>query len=102
VVGGGRTWIELDHQLPIQPRDLFTAANALAIDPHVPATVYAAGEWDVYRSANDGQSWYPIVGGLPPVAFEPLAGGMLVVDPRQPGKLSAGTLDTGIYTYTVQ
>ena len=99
---GGRTWIELDHKLPIQPRDLFAAANALAIDPHVPAIVYAAGEWDVYRSANGGQSWYPIVGGQPPVAFEPLAGGMLVVDPRQPGKLYAGTLDTGIYTYTVQ
>jgi photosystem II stability/assembly factor-like uncharacterized protein len=102
---GGRTWSEADGKLPVYPFGQYAATN-LAIDPHAPATVYASGSWGVYRTVNGGRTWYPIVGGLPPFAFQstshPGDGGLLVVDPQQAGKIYAGTLATGIYTYTAQ
>jgi hypothetical protein len=102
-IDGGKTWIEVDRRLPVE---LGTVAISLAIDPRRPATVYAAGAFGVYRSTDGGLRWSPLNDGLPdfPFAFDfdsPL-NGLLVLDPRQPGKLYAGTLATGIYTYTVQ
>jgi photosystem II stability/assembly factor-like uncharacterized protein len=99
---GGRTWIEVDHRLPVV---YGTDVVALAIDPRTPSTVYAAGAFGVYRSTNGGLRWSPLNDGLPDLAFAADFEGpfnVLVLDPRQPGKLYAGTLATSIYTYTVQ
>jgi photosystem II stability/assembly factor-like uncharacterized protein len=109
-IDGGRTWIEYDRKLPlIDEFGSFHRPTALAIDPHSSNIVYAAGDWGAYRSTNGGRTWYPIVAGLPNLSSTsntPLlhyeAGGLLVPDPRQPGKLYAGTPYTGIYTYTIE
>jgi len=100
---GGETWIEVDRRLPVE---FGTVPISLAIDPRRPAPVYVAGAFGVYRSTDGGTRWSPLNDGLPDLAFAfdfdmPLSG-LLVLDPRQPGKLYAGTLATGIYTYTVQ
>jgi photosystem II stability/assembly factor-like uncharacterized protein len=100
---GGRTWIELNHTLPINPSSFFIP-TALVIDPHFPNVVYTGGPFGIYRTTNGGKTWYPIVGDLPdfantaPPAFA--LGGLLVLDPQQPGKLYAGTVSNGVYTYT--
>jgi len=63
--------------------------------------------WGIYRSTNGGKTWYPIVGGLPDFADNQPpgglhTGGLLVLDPRQAGKLDAGTLFNSVYTYTIE
>ncbi|HXO29902.1 MAG TPA: YCF48-related protein [Thermoanaerobaculia bacterium] len=99
---GGNTWIELDHKLPLAE---FTNSppTVIAIDPHSSNIVYTAGAFGIYRSANGGKTWHPIVGGLPDFVLNAFnLGGVLVLDPQQRGKLYAGTLFNGVYTYTVE
>ncbi|HXO42455.1 MAG TPA: hypothetical protein VN999_13460 [Thermoanaerobaculia bacterium] len=102
---GGRAWTEADGKPSVHSLGQNVAIN-LVIDPHHPATVYASDSWGVYRTTNGGRAWYPIVGGLPPFAFQstsyPSDAGVLVIDPQQAGKIYGGTLATGIYTYTAQ
>jgi hypothetical protein len=98
---GGKTWTELDRKLPLAE---FTNSppTVIANHPHSSNIVYTAGAFGIYRSANGGKTWYPIVAGLPD--FEEPAfnlGGILVLDPQQRGRLYAGTLFNGVYTYTV-
>jgi photosystem II stability/assembly factor-like uncharacterized protein len=99
---GGKTWTALDRKLPLAE---FTNSppTVIAIDPHSSDIVYTAGAFGIYRSANGGKTWYPIVGGLPDFelgAFN--LGGVLVLDPQQRGRLYAGTLFNGVYTYSVE
>lgn len=91
---GGRTWSEFDHKLPLAPSS--SRWNALAIDPQVPTTVFVGGSFGVYRSVNSGLTWYPVNGGLPDFF------GPLLLNPKLPNKLYAGTFASGIYTYTLQ
>lgn len=104
---GGATWAELSRGLPLNQLSDITPPTALAIDPHLPDVVYTGGAWGIYRSADGGATWHPITGGLPSFAAVftragYFLGGILAVDPRQPGKLYAGTRFDGIYTYTVE
>jgi photosystem II stability/assembly factor-like uncharacterized protein len=104
---GGQTWIERDHKLPLDQFSSNTPPTALAIDPHSPNVVYTGGAWGIYRSTNGGATWHPIVGGLPDFSSGltndgVFTGGLLVLDPRQPGKLYAGTPFEGVYSYTVE
>ena len=99
---GGKTWTALDRKLPLAE---FTNSppTVIAIDPHSSDIVYTAGAFGIYRSANGGKTWYPIVGDLPDFelgAFN--LGGVLVLDPQQRGRLYAGTLFNGVYTYSVE
>ena len=99
---GGESWMELDRKLPLAEFS-DSPPTVIAIDPHSSNIVYTAGAFGIYRSANGGKTWYPIVGGLPDFA-EPAfnLGGILVLDPQQRGRLYAGTLFNGVYTYTVE
>jgi photosystem II stability/assembly factor-like uncharacterized protein len=99
---GGNTWIELDRKLPLAEFS-DSPPTVIAIDPHSPNILYIAGAFGIYRSANGGKTWYPIVGGLPDFVLNAFnLGGVLVLDPQQRGKLYAGTLFNGVYTYTVE
>jgi photosystem II stability/assembly factor-like uncharacterized protein len=99
---GGESWMELDRKLPLTEFS-DSPPTVIAIDPHSSNIVYTAGAFGIYRSANGGKTWYPIVGGLPDFA-EPAfnLAGILVLDPQQRGRLYAGTLFNGVYTYTVE
>jgi photosystem II stability/assembly factor-like uncharacterized protein len=101
---GGATWAEADGKLPIKGTIVQSSPTLLAIDPQAPATMYAGGGFGVYRTTNGGKSWYPIVGGLPQFALSSFGNltGTLTLSPRQPATLYAGTIENGIYTYTVQ
>jgi photosystem II stability/assembly factor-like uncharacterized protein len=93
---GGSSWTEADHGPPITEGG-FDAA--LAIDPHDPEIVYAASDFGVYLSTDHGRTWNPILTGFPD-SFG-FAGG-LVPDPRRPGKVYAGTVVSGLLTYTAE
>ncbi len=101
---GGATWTEADGRLPVKGEFPNRPAALLAIDPKTPANMVAGGTFGVYRTTNSGKSWSPIVGGLPQFALFAINGnpGALILDPQRPAAVYAGTLGTGIYTYTVQ
>jgi photosystem II stability/assembly factor-like uncharacterized protein len=87
---GGTTWQVLARGL-----DSFTV---LAIDPRQTATLYgAAGGDELWRSADQGQTWEPVGAGLP----APLPGKdritALVVDPTDSQVVYAGTGGHGVY-----
>jgi hypothetical protein len=57
---GGATWINRGTD-PILPDVPF---NAVIFDPNTPGTVYAACDFGVYVSNNNGQKWYDFNGGF--------------------------------------
>ena len=58
--------------------------NCIAFDPNTPSRIYAGTAQGVFRSDDDGGSWY--ASGLDPYQIVSLA-----VDPANPGTLYAGT-----------
>jgi photosystem II stability/assembly factor-like uncharacterized protein len=85
-IDGGENW---------EPTGLVnTNVRALAIDPGVPTTIYAATDYDgIFRSANAGESWNAINTG----SASNLSA--LVIDPRTPTTLYAGS-DDGVLRST--
>ena len=64
--------------------------TALAIDPHIPSTLYAATSGGVFRSTDSGASWSPVITGLTNTDVKALA-----IDPMTPSTLYAGTWGGG-------
>jgi hypothetical protein len=70
------------------------AVTALAIDPHLPFTLFAAtSEWGVYKSINSGGNWVPVNSGLADLHVLALA-----LAPTIPPVLYAGTQSAGVFT----
>jgi len=70
---------------------------ALAIDPTIPSTLYAATYgYGVFKSTNSGGSWSPVNNGLSGDAVAVLS---LAIDPSTPSTLYAGTV-AGMYKST--
>ena len=66
---------------------------ALAIDPTMPATLYAGTSGHgVFKSTDGGLHWSAAGTGLPPGSVTALA-----IDPTSPATLYAGTLDGGVF-----
>jgi photosystem II stability/assembly factor-like uncharacterized protein len=88
---GGATW----ETLSIPPVSL----RAVAVDPWVPTTVYAAGNAHptalVFKSVDAGATWAPILDGLADALGPASYVNTLAVHPWFPSLLYAGT-DTGV------
>ena len=67
----------------------------LVIDPRTPATLYAAQIEGVYKSADGGGSWKPVVAGLTNLKVFALA-----IDPQTPTTIYAGTYGGGVFKST--
>jgi photosystem II stability/assembly factor-like uncharacterized protein len=68
----------------------------LLLDPFAPTTVWAQGFGGVFKS-TDGGSTFVLVNSTPPASSN--LGG-LVVDPRRPRRLFAGTRGAGVFVST--
>src|SRR5262245_2866064 len=69
--------------------------TALAIDPHIPSTLYAATSGGVFQSTNSGASWRSVMTGLTNTDVKALA-----IDPMAPSTLYAGTWGGGVFQST--
>ena len=69
------------------------AVTALAVDPTIPGTLYAAFDTGIFKSTDAGNTWINPSTGLPggPTVFA------LALDPRTPGTLYAGTGDGVVF-----
>jgi photosystem II stability/assembly factor-like uncharacterized protein len=93
---GGDTWTESDAGIPSPDYIL-----SLAIDPEVPATLYAATNQTgtgLYRSMDGGASWTSAARGI---TVSPYGGVQaLAVDPHHSNVVYAGAYATGLYKST--
>ena len=78
---GGNSWTATGNSLNLGP------VNALAIDPDVPATVYAGTSQGVFKSTDGGNTWIARNQGIP---FIPVVNA-LVIDPKRPSTIYIGT-----------
>jgi photosystem II stability/assembly factor-like uncharacterized protein len=86
---GGSQWGPTKEELPL-------AVAAIAIDPQVTSTIYAAGAAGrVFKSINGGDGWSPSSTGLP--ARDVVA---LAVHPDAPAIVFAGTYGGGVFKST--
>ena len=95
---GGTTW-----QASTVIRES-VAPTALVVDPRHPTNIYAAIGADVLRTTNAGETWQPIVDGLPWADTRGVChclsqGGVraLAVDPRGTGIVYAALTQGGVY-----
>lgn len=77
---GGFGWLEVRTGITTLGRQV----EALLVDPHHPATVYAAGNAALYKSADSGGNWSDITRDLPAPLF------CLALDPRQAETIYCG------------
>src|ERR1700687_2900219 len=84
---GCATW----RPLPNFPPDPY----AIAIDPAKPATVYAANFSGIFKSTDGGESFAAISAGLTNLFVT-----ALVIDPKNPSRLYAGTQGGGVFAST--
>jgi photosystem II stability/assembly factor-like uncharacterized protein len=93
---GGNTWTESDTGIPSPDYIL-----SLAIDPEVPATLYAATDQSgtgLYKSMDGGASWNSAASGI---TVSPDGGVQaLAVDPHHSNVVYAGAYATGLYKST--
>lgn len=90
-VDGGASWSELPW-----PGQHDAEVLAIAIDPHAPDTVYAAGgviSYKVARSTDGGATWTSLA---QPSTFFPWQPRALAIDPTRPATLRVGTSTSGI------
>jgi photosystem II stability/assembly factor-like uncharacterized protein len=83
---GGGDWIHLSLT-----DNFLVAASCLALDPQNPAVLYG-GYGGLFKTVNGGLSWIRV--NLNTTVFA------LVVDPKQPSTLYAGTSDSGVLKST--
>ncbi len=60
----------------------------IAVDPATPQTVWLAGRSGLWRTTDEGQNWYPMVGSLGVTVNN-----AVVVDPRSPARVYVGNTD---------
>jgi uncharacterized protein (TIGR03437 family) len=89
-VGQGRS----DYALTVATGD-FYANSYLATDPDIPGTWYITKDLSVYRSSDDGQTWYPLATGLP------LVPGSGVALQRASRTLWAATFGRGVWNLSI-
>jgi photosystem II stability/assembly factor-like uncharacterized protein len=87
----GATWVKSDRGLP--DPNLYGFVRTIVVNPSRPQIVYAAANYGVYISGNYGRTWHPLNTGLPGFSGE------LVLDPKNPSRLYAGSGSAGLYTY---
>jgi photosystem II stability/assembly factor-like uncharacterized protein len=91
---GGSTWQPITDALPT------LTISGIAIAPSAPSRVYIATPLGVFRSEDEGSSWFQVFSGnLHPRALD---GGALLVHPTNPDQLyltssANGCSNTGIY-----
>ena len=94
--GGGATWATVNNGLSWSSHG-FTyvpAVRVLAIDPKNPDTLYAGTDEGVFRSVNGGESWKPIISGMPTRSVTSVA-----INPQDPNQVYAGTFG-GLFEIT--
>ena len=77
---GGRTWKAVNAGL-VGNQDV----EALAIDPHKPATLYVTSWGEIFKTTNGGRLWRAVNAGLSGSLVYALA-----LDPKNPATLYAG------------
>ena len=85
---GGASWNDVNSGLP-------SSVTALAIDPRISATVYAATNSGVFRSIDGGLNWTPVNSGLTTLSVSTLA-----IHPQNPDTVYAGILDGSVFAMT--
>jgi photosystem II stability/assembly factor-like uncharacterized protein len=93
----GATWSAANSGLPTNGH--FSNAEALAIDPGVPSTLYTASFSGVFKSSDGGTSWNPASSGLPDwsagqgdCCYRP----RLAVDPQNSARVYLGIAIGGV------
>jgi hypothetical protein len=89
-IDSGSTWFEAEAGLGYSTR-----VASIAIDPTLPATVYAGGSGGVFRSLDGGASWSGYNAGLSDTNVQVLA-----LDPTAPANVYAGTASSGVFVNT--
>ena len=84
----------MNSGLPWSP-GLWQGVGALVIDPQNSNTLYATMAGKVFRSTDGAASWSEVNANLP-VSFV----STLMMDPKNPGTVYAGTYGGGIFTIT--
>ena len=96
---GGENWRSVIGGLPLEENcHLPTTClyvRDLAIDPRTPTTLYAAKFAGVFKSADGGANWSPVITGLTNLKVTSLA-----IDPRTPTTIYAGTYGGGVFKST--
>ncbi len=82
--GPGLAWVQLNRGVRVERRVL--EPHDLVLDPRTPATLYAATGQGLFKSANGGGQFTPVLGGLESILEAVLAVG---VDPEDPARLYA-------------
>ena len=89
---GGQNWKAFTSGLPATGIDI----RFIAVDPRNSNIVYAAAVYSgLFWSTNGGASWSPLNTGLTNLDVE-----VLLIDPRDPYTLYAGTYDGGVFAMT--
>ena len=94
--GGSSSWVSHDRGLTWEPSCCGSPSGAavMRVHPHDADVVYAATEGGILKSADGGQSWSLLAADI---AAAPIVVHALVLDPRNPEVLYAGTADDGIW-----
>jgi photosystem II stability/assembly factor-like uncharacterized protein len=94
------TSIDITGDFPTAPGGEKRCVNAIAIDPHIPRTVYAATDKGMYRGRGNATGgpwvWEPYDHGMPPADVRDLE-----VD-RGAGQLYAATAGRGAFRVTLE
>jgi photosystem II stability/assembly factor-like uncharacterized protein len=87
---GGQNWRAFSSGLPAT-----AGVRSIAVHPQNSNIVYAATNFGVFWSTNSGAHWSPLNAGLTNLNVR-----TLLIDPRNPEALYAGTYDGGVFAMT--
>jgi len=85
---GGKNWMAFTSGLP----SMGIGFRFIAVHPQNSSIVYAASDLGVFWSTNGGASWSPLNAGLTNLNVQ-----TLLIDPRSPDTVYAGTYDGGVF-----
>jgi photosystem II stability/assembly factor-like uncharacterized protein len=87
---GGQNWESFNAGLPAD-----SSVRFIAIDPQNSSIVYAASNLGVFKSTDGGASWSALNAGLTNANVS-----ILLIDPRDPSTVYAGTYGGGAFAIT--